>query len=144
MDHNCLFCRIATGEIACHTVYEDENVLAFLDIHAIRQGHTLIIPRQHYAWFEELPEALASRIMMISQPLATQMKGLYPVERVAMLLPASMCSMPMPMWFPCTISTTSRRQPTWIKGQEAFRCLLSRPLTNSRRSRTQPEGTTVR
>ncbi|WP_332688597.1 HIT family protein [Bosea sp. (in: a-proteobacteria)] len=84
MSHDCLFCRIARGEIACHIVHEDENILAFLDIHPIRPGHTLVIPRAHYPWFEDLPEQLASQITTLSQRLAREMKTLYPVERVAM------------------------------------------------------------
>jgi len=44
---NCLFCQIVAGEIPCHKVYEDENVLAFLDIHPLNPGHTQIIPKIH-------------------------------------------------------------------------------------------------
>lgn len=84
MSHDCLFCRIARGEIACHIVHEDENVLAILDIHPIRPGHTLVIPRAHYPWFEDIPAHLAAEIMMLSQRLAREMKALYPVERIAM------------------------------------------------------------
>jgi histidine triad (HIT) family protein len=85
MTNDCLFCRIARREIACHVVHEDEDVLAFLDIHPIRPGHTLVIPRAHYPWFEDMPPELAGKIMTLSQRLAREMKALYPVERVAML-----------------------------------------------------------
>lgn len=85
MTNDCLFCRIARGEIACHAVHEEEDVLAFLDIHPIRPGHTLVIPRTHFPWFEDIPPALAGKIMTLSQRLAREMKALYPVERVAML-----------------------------------------------------------
>lgn len=84
MSHECLFCRIAHGEIACHAVYQDDAMLAFLDIHPIRAGHTLIIPREHYPWFEEMPAVLAADITMIAQRLAREMKVIYRVERVAM------------------------------------------------------------
>lgn len=85
MTNDCLFCRIARGEIACHAVHEDEDVLAFLDIHPVRPGHTLVIPRAHYPWFEDTPPELAGKIMTLSQRLAREMKALYPVERVALL-----------------------------------------------------------
>lgn len=84
MSHECLFCRIARGEIACHAVYRDDTILAFLDIHPIRTGHTLIIPRDHYPWFEDLPPALATAITTLAQRLAREMKAIYRVERVAM------------------------------------------------------------
>jgi histidine triad (HIT) family protein len=46
-DSSCIFCKIVAGEIPCHKVYEDKNYLAFLDIHPISRGHTLVIPKNH-------------------------------------------------------------------------------------------------
>lgn len=46
---DCLFCKIITGEIPCYKVYEDENTLAFLDIHPCAKGHTVVIPKKHAA-----------------------------------------------------------------------------------------------
>lgn len=44
---NCIFCKIVRGEIPAYKVYEDELTLAFLDIHPVNPGHTLIIPKKH-------------------------------------------------------------------------------------------------
>jgi len=44
---DCIFCKIVAGEMKAHTLYEDENVLAFLDIHPASRGHTMVIPRVH-------------------------------------------------------------------------------------------------
>ncbi|MGN1227916.1 MAG: HIT family protein [Christensenellales bacterium] len=44
---NCLFCKIIRGEIPCYKIYEDEDVLAFLDINGKVAGHTLVIPKSH-------------------------------------------------------------------------------------------------
>ncbi len=44
---NCIFCRIAKGEIPCEKIWEDKDFLAFLDIHPTTEGMTLIIPKQH-------------------------------------------------------------------------------------------------
>ncbi len=44
---NCIFCKIIRGEIPCYKIYEDENVLAFLDIAKDCDGHTLVIPKKH-------------------------------------------------------------------------------------------------
>jgi histidine triad (HIT) family protein len=49
MEH-CIFCKIVAGEIPCHTIYEDAEFLAFLDIRPLSAGHTLIIPKKHHRW----------------------------------------------------------------------------------------------
>jgi len=51
---DCLFCKIVAGEIPNYTVYEDENVLAFLDIHPCAKGHTVIVPKKHFADLAEM------------------------------------------------------------------------------------------
>jgi len=84
MTHDCLFCRIARGELPAHVVHQDDEVMAFLDLHPIRPGHTLVIPRTHHVWFEDIPAPLSLRVMEVSQMLSRRMKGLYGVERVAM------------------------------------------------------------
>ncbi|MCL4676401.1 MAG: HIT family protein [Pararhodobacter sp.] len=84
MTENCLFCRIAAGALPSHRLYEDAHILAFLDLHPIRAGHALVIPKAHHVWFEDLPEDLATRITTCAQHLARRMKSLYGVERVAM------------------------------------------------------------
>ena len=52
---DCLFCRIAAGALPAHIVHQDDEVVAFLDLHPIRPGHTLVIPRAHHVWFEDIP-----------------------------------------------------------------------------------------
>ncbi|WP_209427213.1 HIT domain-containing protein [Pararhodobacter sp. SW119] len=84
MSADCLFCRIARGDLPAHKVHEDDHILAFLDLHPIRPGHTLVIPKDHHVWFEDLPEDLATRVTTCAQRLARAMKRLYAVERVAM------------------------------------------------------------
>jgi histidine triad (HIT) family protein len=80
---NCLFCKIASGALPAHKIYEDDYILAFLDLHPIREGHALVIPKEHHVWFEDLPQQLATRITTCAQKIARSMKQLYGVERVA-------------------------------------------------------------
>lgn len=54
---NCIFCKIVKGEIPAHKVYEDENFFAFLDINPRSPGHTQIIPKKHYRWVWDIPNA---------------------------------------------------------------------------------------
>lgn len=81
---DCLFCKIAAGELPAYKLYEDAHILAFLDLHPIRKGHALVIPKAHHVWFEDLPEDLATRITGCAQRIARAMKRLYAVERVSM------------------------------------------------------------
>lgn len=80
----CLFCRIAAGEIPAHKIHEDDLTLAFLDLHPIRPGHALVIPKAHHVWFEDMPAPLAARVTEVSQKIARRQKVLYGVERVSM------------------------------------------------------------
>jgi len=54
MNKDCLFCKIASGETPCKKIYEDENVLAFLDIFPHAKGHTVIIPKKHFSEVSEM------------------------------------------------------------------------------------------
>ena len=61
MSSDCIFCKIAAGNIPCAKVYEDENCLAFLDINPLAEGHTLLIPKKHVETIYEMtPEAVAA------------------------------------------------------------------------------------
>ena len=71
VDPNCVFCKIVAGERPAMKVFEDDVVLAFLDINPLMAGHTLVVPKAHYATVMEAPpEALAaigSRIPAITR-----------------------------------------------------------------------------
>lgn len=53
---NCIFCKIVAGAVPAEKTYEDEHVIAFPDIAPKSPGHTLVIPKDHYQWFYELPD----------------------------------------------------------------------------------------
>ncbi len=50
MKNKCIFCKIIKGEIPSFKIYEDDVVMAFLDIRPLNPGHTLVIPKKHYRW----------------------------------------------------------------------------------------------
>lgn len=52
---DCIFCKIVTGEIPCYKVYEDDNFLGFMDIKPINKGQSLLIPKKHYRWVDDIP-----------------------------------------------------------------------------------------
>lgn len=53
----CIFCKIAKGEIPAHKIYEDEDFMAFLDVRPLSPGHTLVIPKKHFRWVWDMPNA---------------------------------------------------------------------------------------
>jgi histidine triad (HIT) family protein len=53
--NDCVFCKIVAGEIPSIKVYEDEDFLAFLDIHPQSPGHVQVIPKKHYRWVWDVP-----------------------------------------------------------------------------------------
>ncbi len=61
-DDDCIFCSIVAGDIPSHTVYEDDEVLAFLDVNPLAPGHTLVIPRGHYPTFGDAPNTSLSAV----------------------------------------------------------------------------------
>ena len=59
---DCLFCKMVAGQIPVTKIYEDEVVLAFLDIGPISDGHTLVIPKQHFEKLHDYPPELLGRV----------------------------------------------------------------------------------
>ncbi len=59
---DCIFCKIADKEADATVVYEDPHTLAFLDIHPLNPGHTLVIPKKHYSNMLEMPSEEAGRV----------------------------------------------------------------------------------
>ena len=74
---DCVFCKIAAGEIPCSKVYEDDSVLAFLDINPLSEGHTLVIPKAHYDKLDLCPpEVLTSIAVCIGKVALAVVSGL--------------------------------------------------------------------
>ena len=61
-DPNCLFCKIVAAEIPAAVVYEDDAILAFLDVGPLAEGHLLVIPRDHYAKLTDVPPARCAQV----------------------------------------------------------------------------------
>ena len=66
---NCIFCKIANGDIPSKTIYEDKIVKVYLDINPYGPGHTLIIPKDHYTNLDDIDEKVLSHIMVISKKI---------------------------------------------------------------------------
>ena len=62
-----VFCKIIDGDIPCHKLYEDDDVLAFLDISQVTKGHALVISKKHYDNFLSTPQEVMHKVMDVAQ-----------------------------------------------------------------------------
>lgn len=80
MKNDCVFCAIAAGEIPSFKVYEDDLVLAYLDINPFTEGHTLVIPKVHSEGLLDTPVAELGEIMARVQKVAAHIKKSLPCD----------------------------------------------------------------
>lgn len=73
----CLFCKIASGEIPSHKIYEDKTVFAFLDIHPVNSGHLLVIPKIHEPNVQDLDETTYAHLMLVVKKLAQKSQEIF-------------------------------------------------------------------
>ena len=66
-DANCIFCKIANGEIPSGAVYEDDDFKVILDLGPASRGHSLILPKEHYRDLTELPDELAAKVLPVAR-----------------------------------------------------------------------------
>lgn len=74
LDDNCIFCKIAAGEIPSETVYEDEQFRAILDLGPASAGHTLILPKAHFKDVTEISDEYAANVLKVAAKLGKAMK----------------------------------------------------------------------
>ena len=67
MEEKDVFCKIIDGEIPCHKLYEDDDVLAFLDISQVTKGHALVISKKHFDNFLSTPQEIMHKVMDVAQ-----------------------------------------------------------------------------
>ena len=84
--NECIFCKIVSKEIPAHIVYEDEMVLAFLDLHPIREGHLLVIPKEHEPVVYNLPEETYQRVMGVVKNISVGVERALAPKRVGMFV----------------------------------------------------------
>ena len=84
-DENCIFCKLANGDIPTNTVYEDEEFRVILDASPATRGHALILPKQHYANLYEIDENVAADSMKRAKKLAIHMKKVLGCDGVNVL-----------------------------------------------------------
>lgn len=71
---DCIFCKIANGEIPSSTIYEDEDFRVFLDLNPATRGHALLAPKEHFDNLFELENKLCEKAVVLAKKLASRMK----------------------------------------------------------------------
>ena len=71
-DENCIFCKIANGEIPSRTLYEDNDFRVILDLAPATKGHALILPKNHYKNLYEIEEETAAKVMPLAKKMAVE------------------------------------------------------------------------
>ncbi|MBI1866314.1 MAG: HIT family protein [Candidatus Staskawiczbacteria bacterium] len=72
---DCIFCKIAKGELDSAKVYEDENIFAFLDIKPFAKGHCLVIPKEHFENIFDIDENILQKVIVIAKKISEKIKN---------------------------------------------------------------------
>ncbi len=134
---DCIFCKIANGEIPSASIYEDEDFNVILDLGPAARGHALILPKKHYADLFELPEEEAKKAVVLAKKLLPAIKSGLNCDGIQLvqnngeaagqtvfhyhlhLIPAYKADgRPGAVWKPGTLSETDKEEiPKAIKAQ---------------------------
>ncbi len=69
-DENCIFCNISQGKVPSKKIYEDESVIAILDINPANPGHVILLTKEHFKDYFELPDQLTGYIFLITKAIS--------------------------------------------------------------------------
>ena len=82
MSVECIFCKIVSGDISSHKIFENEHSMAFLDIYPLTEGMTLVIPKNHIANWWDMGEADISALIADARRVALILKRKFPEKRI--------------------------------------------------------------
>ena len=85
-DSSCIFCKIVAGEAPASVLYEDESVLALMNIRPINPAELLVIPKAHIDHFCDVPDELACRIFIQAQRLSRNLRERLKPQRVGLVV----------------------------------------------------------
>ena len=77
MSEECIFCQIVRKEKEAYLVYEDERCAAFLDAYPVNEGHTLVVPKEHYENIYDIPEDIFTHVMKTGKKLAMNYQEIF-------------------------------------------------------------------
>ena len=78
----CVFCRIVAGDSPASVIWQDEGVMALLNLRAVNKGECMVIPKEHIDHFADVPDLLAAKILLVAQRISRKLMQVYKPERV--------------------------------------------------------------
>lgn len=84
-DENCIFCKLANGDIPTHTVYEDDYLRAIMDASPANKGHVIILPKSHATNIFELEETYVEKAFVLAKKIAIALKNLLKCDGINIL-----------------------------------------------------------
>jgi histidine triad (HIT) family protein len=85
MNGSCAFCRIASGKEQASVVYEDDSVVAFMDLRPANVGHTLVVPREHWETIYDIPEKILADLFAVVKRVSFALKKTVGAEGISIL-----------------------------------------------------------
>lgn len=117
---NCIFCKIVEGSIPSSKIYEDDHVVAFLDISPFEKGHFLVVPKCHVALLTELPTELLTHTISVVQRLSAHLLKCLPCDGFNLLQNNGACAtQTVPHVHFHIIPRFNGKALTWISGAYA-------------------------
>jgi len=84
-DKSCIFCKIVRKQVPSSIIHEDDSVLAFLDIRPVNEGHTLVIPKEHYADIFDIPSELLGKVHQVTKKVAIAVKKAVKADGISII-----------------------------------------------------------
>ncbi len=85
MNHDCLFCKIINKEMTSYTIYENDKVIAFLDVFPASLGHVLIVPKKHYENIYDIDEDYLIEIIKVAKKIALKYKEVFKIDNLQLI-----------------------------------------------------------
>lgn len=83
---SCIFCKIIAAEAESSKIYEDDDILAFMDVFPVRRGQVLVIPKTHIDHFSDLPEDLATKVFQKAHEISKKARIKLKPERMGLII----------------------------------------------------------
>ena len=81
-ESGCVFCRIVAGDSPASIIWQDKEVMAFMNLRAVNKGECMVIPKVHIDHFADIPDPLAAKILLVAQRIGRQIMQVYNPERI--------------------------------------------------------------
>jgi histidine triad (HIT) family protein len=81
-ESTCVFCRIVAGDSPASVIWQDKEVMAFMNLRAVNKGECMVIPKVHIDHFADIPDPLAAKILLVAQRIGRQIMQVYKPERI--------------------------------------------------------------